>query len=125
MLVPRKRYLPTTDGDILICNACVKQSTQRGGSSSVDMVLCNTPEQHAIDGGDDQSLEFFIHSIAGEMRHILQDAIDIHKQVIFRVNTHLFLLCRSPHLSYFYKTNSQYFLNIECILMFPEPYDVK
>ena len=58
-----RRYLPTylyTDSDSSICNACVKKSTQRGGSA-VYNALRGTLKQHVIDGGDDQSLEFFIH----------------------------------------------------------------
>ena len=47
-----------TDGDGSICNACVKKSTQLGGSSIYKALL----EQYVIDGGDDQILEFFIHS---------------------------------------------------------------
>ena len=76
-----RRYLPThlyTDGDGSICNACVKKSTQRGGSS-VYKALRDTLEQHVIDGGDDQSLEYFIHSNDEEIRRILQDAVDLHK----------------------------------------------
>ena len=76
-----RRYLHThlyTDGDGSICNACFKKSTQRGGSS-VYKGLRDTLEQHVIDGGDDQSLEFFIHSNDEEIRRILQDAVDVHK----------------------------------------------
>ena len=67
-----------TDGDGTICNACFKKSTQRGGSS-VYKALRNTLEQHVIDGGDDQSLTFFIHSNDEEIRRILQNAVDVHK----------------------------------------------
>ena len=76
-----RRYLPThlyTDGDGSICNVCVKKSTQRGGSS-VYKALRDTLEQHVIDGGDDQSLEFFVHSNDEEIRRILQDTVDVHK----------------------------------------------
>ena len=66
------------DGDGTICNACGKKSTQRGGFS-VYRAVRKTLEQHLIDGGDDQSLEFFIHSNDEEIRRILQDAVDIHK----------------------------------------------
>ena len=54
------RYLRpylNTDSDGTNCNACDKKSTQRGGSS-VYKALRDTLEQHVIDGGDDQSLEF-------------------------------------------------------------------
>ena len=76
-----RRYLRQhlyTDGDGSICNACVKKSTQRG-SSSVYKALHDTLEQQVIDGGDDQSLEFFFHSNDEEIRRILQDAGDVHK----------------------------------------------
>ena len=76
-----RRYLGPhlyTDGDGTVCNACVKQSTQCGGSS-VYKALRDTLEQHVIDGSDDQSLEFFIHSNDEEIRRILQDAVDVHK----------------------------------------------
>ena len=76
-----RRYLSPhlyIDGDGTICNACVKKSTQRGGSS-VYKALRDTLEQHLIDGGDDQSLEFSVHSNDEAIRRILQDAIDIHK----------------------------------------------
>ena len=66
-----------TDGDGTICNACWKKSTQRS-SSSVYKALRDTLEQHVIDGGDDQSLEFFMHSNDEEIRRILQDAVDVH-----------------------------------------------
>ena len=59
-------------------NACGKKSTQRGGSS-VYKALRDTLEKHVIDGGDDKSLEFFIHSNDQEIRRILQDAVDVHK----------------------------------------------
>ena len=58
-----RHYLPPhlyTDGDGTICKACVKKSTQRSGSS-VYKALRDTLEQHVMDGGDDQSLEFIIH----------------------------------------------------------------
>ena len=77
----RRRYLDPhlyTDGECTVCNACVKKSTQRGGSS-VYKALRDALEQHVIDGVDDQSLGFFIHSNDEEIRHILQDAIDVHK----------------------------------------------
>ena len=67
-----------TDGGGTIYNACVKKSTRRGGSS-VCKALRETLEQHLINDGDDQSLEFLIHSHDGEVRRILQDAVDIHK----------------------------------------------
>ena len=67
-----------TDGDYTICNVCVKKATQRGGFS-VYKALRDTLDQHLIDGGDDHSLEFFIHSNDEEIRNILQDALDIHK----------------------------------------------
>ena len=62
-----------TDGDGKICNACFKKSTQRGGSS-----VYKALKQHVNDGGDDQSLEFFIHSNDEEIRRILQNAVDVH-----------------------------------------------
>ena len=74
--VPRP-YL-YSDGDGTICNARVKKSTQRGGSS-VYKALRETLEQHIIDGGDDQRLKFFIHSNDEEIRQILQNALDVHK----------------------------------------------
>ena len=76
-----RRYLSQhlyTDGNGSICNACVKKSTLHGGSS-VYKALRDTLEQHVIDGGDDQSLEFFIHSNDEEIRRNLQDAVDVHK----------------------------------------------
>ena len=77
----RNRYLRPhlyTDGDGSICNACFKKSTQRGGSS-VYKALRDILEQYVIDGGDDQSLDFFIHSNDEEIRRILQNAVDVHK----------------------------------------------
>ena len=76
-----RRYLGPhlySDGDGTICKVCVKKSTQHGGSS-VYKALRDTLEQHVIDGGDDQSLEYFIHSNDEEIRGILLDALDIHK----------------------------------------------
>ena len=76
-----RRYLRLhlyADVDGTICNACVKKSTRRGGSS-VYKALRDTLEQHVIDGGDDQSLKFFVHSDDEEIRRILQDAVDVHK----------------------------------------------
>ena len=67
-----------TDGDGTICNACFKKSTQRGGSF-VYKTLRDTIEQHVIDGGDDKSFEFFIHSNDEEIRRIHQNAVDVHK----------------------------------------------
>ena len=67
-----------SDGDGSICNACVRKSTQHGGATAYK-ALCDTIEEHVIDGGDDQSLEFFIYSNDETIRHILQDAIDIHR----------------------------------------------
>ena len=75
------RYLRqhlNTNGDGSICNACVEKSTQRGGSC-VYKALHDTLEQHVIDGGDDQSLEFVIQSNDEEIRRILQDGVDAHK----------------------------------------------
>ena len=75
-----RRYLSSylySDGDGSICNACVTKSTQRGGATAYK-ALRNTIEEHVIDGGDDQSLEFFIHSIDESIRRILLDAIYIH-----------------------------------------------
>ena len=83
-----RRYLGPhlySDGDGIICNACVKKLIQRGGSS-VYKALRDTLEQHVIDGGDDQSLKFFIHSNDEEIRRILHDAVDLHKLVIFALN---------------------------------------
>ena len=74
-----------SDSDVTICNACVKKSTQ-GGGFSVYKALRNTLEQHVFDGGDDQSLEFFINSNDGEIRRMLQDAVDVHKLLIFTLN---------------------------------------
>ena len=76
-----RRYLGPhlySDEDGSICNACVKKSTQRGGATAYK-ALRDTMEEHVIDGGDNQSLEFFIHSNDETIRHILQDTIDIHK----------------------------------------------
>ena len=76
-----RRYLRPhlyTDGGGKIWNACLKKSTQRVGSSAYK-ALRDTLEQHFIDGGDDQSLEFFIHSNDEEIRRILQDAVNVHK----------------------------------------------
>ena len=65
-------------GDGLMCNVCIKKSTQHG-SASAYKALHDIIEEHIIDGRDDQSLAFFIHSNNGAIRHILQDAINIHK----------------------------------------------
>ena len=76
-----RRYLDPhlyTDGDGAVRNACVKKSTQRGGSS-VYKALRYTLEQHVIDGGDDQSFEFFIHSNDEEICRILRNAVDVQK----------------------------------------------
>ena len=76
-----RRYLGPhlyTDADGSICNTCVKKSTQRGGAIAYK-ALRDTIEEHVIDGGDDQSLEFFIHFNDEAIRRILQDAMDIHK----------------------------------------------
>ena len=76
-----RRYLDPhfySDGDGSICNACVKKSNQRGGAIAYKS-LRDTIEEHVIDGGDNQSLEFFIHFNDEAIRRILQDAIDIHK----------------------------------------------
>ena len=76
-----RRYLDPhlySDGEGTICNACVKKSTQHGGSS-VYKALRETPEQHVIDGGDYQRWEFLIHSNDEEIRRILQNALDVHK----------------------------------------------
>ena len=54
-----------------------KKSTSRGATAY--KALRDTVEEHVIDGGDDQSLELFIHSNDAEIRRILQDAIDIQK----------------------------------------------
>ena len=67
-----------SDGDGSICNACVKKSNQRVGAIAYK-ALRDTIEEHIIDGGDDQSLEFFIYLNDEAIRRILQDAIDIHK----------------------------------------------
>ena len=78
-----RRYLGShlySDGDSSICNACVKKSTQRGGATAYK-ALRDTIEEHVIDCGDNQSLEFFKHFNDETIRRILQDAIDIHKQV--------------------------------------------
>ena len=55
-----------------------KKSTQRG-SATAYKALRDIIEEHVIDGGDDQSLEFFVHFNDEAIRRILQDAIDIHK----------------------------------------------
>ena len=76
-----RRYLDphlNNDGDGSICNACVKKSTQRGGATAYK-ALRDTIEEHLIDGGDDQSLEFFMHFNDEANQRILQDAIDIYK----------------------------------------------
>ena len=67
-----------SDRDGSICNAYVKKSTQRGGATAYK-ALRDTTEKHVIDGGDDKSLEFFIHFNDGAIQRILQNAIDIHK----------------------------------------------
>ena len=56
----------------------VRKSVQRGGATAYK-ALRDTIEEYVIDGGDDQSLEFFIHSNDETIQHTLQDAIDIHK----------------------------------------------
>ena len=76
-----RRYLGShlySDGDGSIFNACVIKSTQRGGATAYK-ALRDTVEEHVIDGGDDPSLEFIVHSNDEAICHILQDAIDIHK----------------------------------------------
>ena len=76
-----RRYLGShlyCDGDGSICNASVKKSTQRGVATAYK-ALRDTIEEDVIDGGDDQSLEFFIHYNDETIRRIRQDAIDIHK----------------------------------------------
>ena len=76
-----RRYLSPhlyTDGDGTVYKACLNISTKRGGFS-IYKALRDTLEQHVINGGDDQSLEFFIHSNDEEIRRILQDAVDVHK----------------------------------------------
>ena len=76
-----RRYLGPhlySDEDGSICNACVKKSTQRCGATAYK-ALRDTIAEHVIDGGDDQSLEFFIQFNDEAIRRILQDAIDIHK----------------------------------------------
>ena len=55
-----------------------KKSTQRG-SATAYKALRDTAEEHVIDGGDDQGLEFIVHSNDQAIRRILHDAIDIHK----------------------------------------------
>ena len=57
-----------------------KKSTHRG-SATAYKALRDTIEEHAIaiDGGDDQSFEFFIHFNDEAIWRILQDTIDIHK----------------------------------------------
>ena len=78
-----RRYLGPhldSDGDGSLCNACAKKSTQRGGATAYK-ALRDSIEEHVIDGGDDQSLEFLINSNDETSRRILQDAIDIHKYV--------------------------------------------
>ena len=67
-----------SDGDGSICNACVKKSTQRGDATAYK-ARRDTIEEHVIDGGNDQSLEFFIHFNDEAIRRILQDAIEIYK----------------------------------------------
>ena len=69
-----RRYL----GPHLYSNACVRKSTQRGGATAYK-ALRDIIEELVIDGGDDQSLEFFIYFNDETIRRILQDAIDIHK----------------------------------------------
>ena len=74
-----RRYLGPhlySDGDGTICNACVKKSTERGGSS-VYKGLRDTLKQHLIDGGDYQSFEFFIHSNDAE------DVTYLHCELVF------------------------------------------
>ena len=76
-----RRYLGPhlySDEDGSICNACVKKSTQRGGATAYK-ALRDTIEEHVINGGYDQSLEFLIHSNDEAIRRNLKDAIDIHK----------------------------------------------
>ena len=63
-----------------------KKSTQRGGATAYK-ALRDTVEEHVIDGGDDQSLEFIVHFNYEAIRRILQDATDIHKfTIIFTLN---------------------------------------
>ena len=55
-----------------------KKSTQRGGATAYK-ALRDTIEEHVIGGGDDQRLEFFVHSNDEAIRRIVQDAIEIRK----------------------------------------------
>ena len=55
-----------------------KKSNQRGDATAYK-ALRDTIEENVIDGGDDQSLELFIHFNDEAIRRILQDAIAIHK----------------------------------------------
>ena len=55
-----------------------KKSAQRGGATAYK-ALRDTIEEHVIDRGDDQTLEFFIHFNDEAIRRILQDSIEIHK----------------------------------------------
>ena len=76
-----RRYLGPhfySDGDGSVCHTCVKKSTQRGGATAYK-ARRDTMEEHVIDGGDDQNLEFFIDSNDETIRRILHGAIDIHK----------------------------------------------
>ena len=57
----------------------VRREINSARRSTVYKALRNTLEQHVIDGGDYQSLEYFIHFNDEEIRRILQDAVDVHK----------------------------------------------
>ena len=58
---------------------CASRNPLSRGGSSVYNIHRDTRKQHVIDGGDDQSLEFFIHSNDEEIRRIHQDAVDVQK----------------------------------------------
>ena len=55
-----------------------KKSIQRGGAAAYK-ALCDKIEEHVIGGGDDQSLEFFVHFNDEAIRRIFQATIDIRK----------------------------------------------
>ena len=105
-----RRYLSPnlySDSHSSISNAYVNKSTQRGGSS-VYKALRETLEQHVFDGGDVQSLEFFIDSNDGEIPTHSQ-VRHRHIQVTYLQALLVFIFTLQEYLGYFNKTNFQFF----------------
>ena len=91
-----RRYLYAhlySDGGGWICNVCVKKSSQRGGATAYKTLL-DTIEEHVIEGGDDQSLEFFIHSnlMHSDAISTTQYTYKIKFKTIITFNDYLYIL---------------------------------